>query len=639
MRRTLSRCAAVLGSVLILTGVVQLVVAATPSEGKLTPTSRTLSWTGGPLVGSAAALRRITCNPSTCDDFLLDVDLPRSAFPGKLPVMKLTLETTAPNLMDIVVCKPGACKDVNTADYEVFSASDPGGVARASIQEPLKGTWKIRAGCTACAGATYTLTADVVTVPIPGSHAPNFDNLTLPGLTPDEPVGAAEPGIRLGPKGEVWIDGPGGKADFWGSYDGGKSFTLHQPDQDNAPGDTWLTIGPDGTIYADNLVITYAVGNLVYVSKDEGKTWTTSGFPANIDSDRQWLTADPKQAGVVYFTYHDIADPLIWVWKTTDYAQTWTPIASISLQEVTGLGKFDSMGGNTSGPIEIAPDGTMYLTVTFNDFIEATTALPTRQDFDISRIYVLHSTDGGVNWTFSLPVDRYQKGTTHHGHAKLTHDRVGNVYLVWSERPIDDVTTDAFLMTSTDKGTTWSEAKQVSTNGASNIFATAAAKGDAGKIDIAWLESSSKDFNDHASEWRVVMAQSFDALSAHPTWTKMQVSPDVMHRADVCQAGTLCLVTGGNRNLLDFIWMDIDDKGMAHVAYANDLGGVRTVYAKQIAGAGTVAAKVQGRKITKPAPPVSRPGRLPATGVSTGASGLALLLAAAILRRSLRPAR
>ncbi|MCA1834012.1 MAG: sialidase family protein [Actinomycetota bacterium] len=632
-----ARLCGALGAALLIAGVMQVGFAATPASGTISATHQRLTWTGGPMVGSAGAVRRVTCNPSTCDDFALNVDLPLSAFPNHLPVLNLKLETQVPNLMDIIICAPGHCKDVNAADYEVFSASDPGGSVSHAIQAPIKGAWIIRAGCTLCAGATYTMSASVTTIPIPPNHAPNFKNVLLPGPTADQPEGAAEPGIRLGPDGEIWVDGPGGSADFWGSYDGGETWKLNQPAED-APGDTWITVGPDGTLYADNLVLTKGLANLVYVSKDHGVTWTESTFPANIDSDRQWLTADPKQAGVVYFTYHDIADPLIWVYKTTDYGQTWIPIASISLQEIVNNGKFDTLGGNTSGPIIFDADGTQHMTVTFTDFFEGTieNAHPANEDFHISRIYVLTSTDNGVNWSFSMPVDDYQKGYTHHGHASLTNDKKNNLYLVWSERPVDSWKTDVYMETSTDRGKTWSPRHKVSTNGASNIFATAGAKGDPGRVDVVWLESPAKDFNDHKAQWRVVMAQSTNALSATPTWTRMQVSPHIMHAADVCQAGTLCLASGGNRNLLDYIWMDIDKRGMAHVAYANDLGGLRTVYAKQIGGTGTIAnaPAVLGTKTTKPA---TKPAtKLPATGVGTGAFGGVLLSVAFVLWRRAR---
>src|SRR5437870_7958464 len=81
--------------------------AANPKEGKLDPTHRTITWTGGPMIGSADALRRITCDsPLACDDFSLDVNLPGNAFQGRIPVMDMTLTPSAGQIMDIVVCAP-----------------------------------------------------------------------------------------------------------------------------------------------------------------------------------------------------------------------------------------------------------------------------------------------------------------------------------------------------------------------------------------------------------------------------------------------------------------------------------------------------------------------------------------------------
>jgi hypothetical protein len=123
------------------------------------------------------------------------------------------------------------------------------------------------------------------------------------------------------------------------------------------------------------------------------------------------------------------------------------------------------------------------------------------------------------------------------------------------------------------------------------------------------------------------MAQSDNALSATPAWTKMQVSKGIMHAADICQAGTLCAATMGNRNLADYIWMQVDSTGMAHIAYADDASGtLLTVVANQVGGAGTIAGAGSTTlpPINLPPLPKVAAARLPATGsrVNTAAIGV-----------------
>jgi hypothetical protein len=43
-----------------------------------------------------------------------------------------------------------------------------------------------------------------------------------------------------------------------------------------------------------------------------------------------------------------------------------------------------------------------------------------------------------------------------------------------------------------------------------------------------------------------------------------------MHVGDICNLGIFCLAPSSNRNLLDFIQEDLDQKGCAHIAYADD---------------------------------------------------------------------
>jgi len=640
--------------------------AASPKEGKLDLAHRTITWTGGPMVGSADALRRITCDsPLACEDFFLDVNLPANAFAGagRVPVMDMTLTPSANQIMDIVVCVPGACTPIvpgtpirnpSVTDYNEYppesmtvngqTIAKPGGISHGRIQLPKKGVWTIRAGCQVCLGATYSMTVKVDTAPAPKGLS-SFVNKFLPGPDPKTTEGAAEPGIQIGPKGEIWVNGPGNTADFWGSYDGGKKFTLHQPVHDFSDGDTWLTIGPTGTLYAINLVLEAGLSNHVYVSHDHGQTWEVLAelpgnhqvpYIVNAESDRQWITADPKHPGTIYFEAHDFDPVGVWVYKSTNDGKTWVPTSEVTAFEPVSHTSVDSMAGNTTTPILFSPDGnTMYFTIAASDFVPGVVQneVPTNPDFPLTKIFVVSSTDGGLTWAFHTAYDSAGAEYIDHGFTPMSIDRKGNLYLTWSARPVSGVITTEYLATSTDQGKTWSKPVQVSSKGNSNVFPAIGAKGDPGRVDIAWLESPLADFNDRNSTWTVVLAQSTNALSSHPTFIKSSVSKGIVHAADICQAGTLCLATSGNRNLLDYIYMDIDNAGMAHIVYANDLGDLQTVYANQVAGAGTLLGRTVKRllpKVTLPKVKGTKQTRLPATGVGGGMIGLVLVVGAAV---------
>ncbi len=45
----------------------------------------------------------------------------------------------------------------------------------------------------------------------------------------------------------------------------------------------------------------------------------------------------------------------------------------------------------------------------------------------------------------------------------------------------------------------------------------------------------------------------------------------IAHRTDICLAGTLCAVTGGNRNLADFLGLTVDAKGLAQIVWTDDI--------------------------------------------------------------------
>jgi hypothetical protein len=58
---------------------------------------------------------------------------------------------------------------------------------------------------------------------------------------------------------------------------------------------------------------------------------------------------------------------------------------------------------------------------------------------------------------------------------------------------------------------------------------------------------------------------------ASATWTIAQITTTPIHVGDICNLGIFCIpFPSANRNLLDFITEDLDQRGCAHIAYADD---------------------------------------------------------------------
>jgi hypothetical protein len=245
--------------------------------------------------------------------------------------------------------------------------------------------------------------------------------------------------------------------------------------------------------------------------------------------------------------------------------------------------------------------------------------------------------------TNTSPVSGDNDSTLAHIFIGSTIDAKGNLYILFSLRLGKTTPTHLYLMTSKNHGLTWSPPHQVDSNGlGSNVFPAIVA-GDPGRIAMTWYGSKANDFNDTKSAWSEMYAQSANALAAKPVFTQSRVSSRAtpVHAADICQAGTFCAVTGGNRNLADFQSVTVDPCGYAVLVYTDDHApAAHSVVSRQTAGNRLYtkpAAGCPGSAATHPAsvPPRVLGSRTPnlattGTGASRAWAGAALMLLAGI---------
>jgi hypothetical protein len=126
---------------------------------------------------------------------------------------------------------------------------------------------------------------------------------------------------------------------------------------------------------------------------------------------------------------------------------------------------------------------------------------------------------------------------------------------------------------------TWSPLRQVSgaeTNSAVFPYIVA---GDAGRVGVTWLASTTDDPNDETAKWTTKYAFSDSALSGKPTFSVVQASNHVVREGPVCLQGLNCDVedgfglNGSSRALAEVVQAGITKDGRVMIAYPDTSDG------------------------------------------------------------------
>ncbi|MFN2469243.1 MAG: hypothetical protein ABR521_14070 [Gaiellaceae bacterium] len=197
-----------------------------------------------------------------------------------------------------------------------------------------------------------------------------------------------------------------------------------------------------------------------------------------------------------------------------------------------------------------------------------------------------------------LPVASFPGSKTGANFPSLAIDKAGNLYAIWQQAPPDG-DTSLYFSYSTNEGTTWSAPVQIPTPGLLNNVFTWAAAGDDGRVGFAWYGSPSPEGS--APEcpegpdavkgpWGVYYTMTANGHGPGP----VVFEPPVLASQHPIHASTMFTLIGGqcgNRDLGDFLYMQVGAQGEAHIAYASTLtrSDSKGMYVRQNGGPGLYA--------------------------------------------------
>lgn len=371
-------------------------------------------------------------------------------------------------------------------------------------------------------------------------------------------VNGGEPSLAIDSGGRIFIN-PIGR--LYRSENEGQSFT--ELDYLNViSGDSHVTVDADDRVWVSDLgglTVPLYGSILVWTSENHGASFT-KGNPAASDTvlnDRQWLAV--HEGGVGYLLYRDCT--------------VLVPPASC----VT-LGSF--LTRSLTGGVDWTPTGKVF-TWTSYPFVDPNDGTLYIVQSDGTTVRVSVSTDQGVSFTERQVTNSF----TETGNIFVSGDvdDAGNVYVAWVDR--DSSQYDVWMSYSTNKGATWSKTFRVSAGLGTTVFPWITAGGD-GKVAVGWYGTDvvgEPDSVGSGAGWYVYAGVSQNAHDAMPTFATARAT-DVVHAGNICTSGTGC--GGADRDLLDFLSVDLMPDGRVAIAYADDGGtsNARTMFVLQNGG-------------------------------------------------------
>lgn len=380
--------------------------------------------------------------------------------------------------------------------------------------------------------------------------APTLHPLALLGMGP------GEPNIAVAPDGTVYVAAVN---DIYRSEDLGATYELVKSGLDGG-GDGDLAVTPEGTLhwlglFGTDAPIPYAA------STDRGETWTDILDISNeTGSDREWIDARQDEP-TVYAAWRDGDDGGIVAFRSSfDGGKTWNERVTVSE---------DAVGGPLAhGPV---PGQVYQAQATFQS---AETAMD-------ASIRLARSADHGATWEtvpILTPTQGPQAGLVGFPFSifpVVSVDDAGTLYLAYAVdqgnapgglKPVARF--GVYLTVSKDQGDTWSEPRLLSSADHAAIMPWIAA-GAPGRVAIVWYENTQGVPHDNLPDlWNVQLMEMVGADTDTPQTQVVQLNDAPNHVGSICTSGLACLLTAGDRSVLDFFEVALTPEGHPVVTWA-----------------------------------------------------------------------
>jgi hypothetical protein len=336
----------------------------------------------------------------------------------------------------------------------------------------------------------------------------------------------------------VWTSSDKGRtwqfADFLGT-----GFTSN-PTQNQGFSDPDLTQDAGGRIYNTGIDL---ANDALFSSGDGGKTWDRGTLQCH-EGDRPWLAGG--KADEVFLATNSATEDHV-IMQSTDGGTS----CSTTIPGASGQGK-------------------LYYDPRRDSLVE-----PALQGNAAIGVTTWHRGDAqftdGPFINLKSPILAF--------FPSMAIDDAGNIYLVWTtdERAGDNggcsgggtpQTNGVYMAVSKDFGKSWSKPVLVSSAPGQLAFWPWAVAGDAGKLSIVWYQSDKlADLDCEASFIRIYEAHITGALDPATMHTDVvNASGRPIGDNQVCQGGTGCVATGGDRRLGDYFTNALDENGCVMIA-------------------------------------------------------------------------
>jgi hypothetical protein len=403
---------------------------------------------------------------------------------------------------------------------------------------------------TAIMGALLASTVAMLAA-VPATQAASFGSPVV--VTGDD---LGEPGIDVANDGTIYVNAPtgllsnlpGSPSDVLRSTDGGSTWVNTPPGaRSNLPGggDSDIALDPStGKIYMTDL---WLGSSTVSTSSDKGQTWTANPFEGTPVQDRQWIST--SGGGIAYHLTHQIPAGLV-VSKSVDGGVTF-PIRTVAATPADQTGC-------------VCPSG--------NLISEAGTGALGTGD-KVGLVYA--TSTGGINFarstngatTFSQStVSPASDADTTQAFPVVANGGGGHLVAVWLEN-IGNSSRISYA-DSANWGSSWSAPRTLVSAGAS-VYPWVAASGS--HVAVSLYHSTANGTSESVPESAQWFETYLESTDGGATFSAPQtVDPTAVKSGPICTEGTGC---SGDRELLDFQSVALDNSSLADVAYTRSIDG------------------------------------------------------------------